>query len=774
MIKRNPFRLLLNGRLKKNRLLVKLTAGILMPATIIILIIAVFFSIIYSNESMQDIKSTSYLTLSNTSYSLNSAFESSKQTAYQIYRNVVPLYYLNPTNEEKSRAIAYIKNVTISCPQLYSVYIMVDNKIVLDFGGSPLFEESSSDISELIKNAKNLRLNPRQIKNNNGMISLITTIYGKDPANDDAGDYVILNYKSDILMPQVNEEFLNPGQNLIISDIEGNILAHNDMGMFSRNISSEEYFKQVVDSGKDHGSINLTINNRYSVVNYLFTNNRNNLILFISDHSSFFSKIIKTRNTIIYFCLTLMILLMLVSLLVSYKIFTPINNVYSNIRNLLGNDAADRSVHNEEKYITGLISSFVERLNNLEEDNTRTFNSMKNAFLNNVLSSPTRIQQTDFEEGMKKYRLSLLTNSRYFMAIFRIDNYTSFLENNSKEAVSFQLSTIGSVVLEALGEYFECGSFSPSPDHIAVLAGVPASKEQFVPTAYTPVYKTIQDTILQLLSMTITIGLSEPLQDNNIKEFRIAYHQAYSATCYRLSLGKGLILRMKDIELRDDKNDRTSSIVDAIIGSVKAGSQEQFKADLHHLFSVIRVYNYEKFISILFYLAESIIKIPDNLPCSFAGTQDRDFEQIYTKIKSFEDFSEIEEWLLDISSETHSLLSELKSMKASDLFEAAVKYIHESYPMSSLSAAMMSDKLGITPQYFSKIFRQFTGMSFPDYISNLRLEKARELILSNPLMNLSAVCEKTGYNSASYFTKSFTKKYGLPPSKYALSFKEMG
>ena len=107
------------------------------------------------------------------------------------------------------------------------------------------------------------------------------------------------------------------------------------------------------------------------------------------------------------------------------------------------------------------------------------------------------------------------------------------------------------------------------------------------------------------------------------------------------------------------------------------------------------------------------------------------------------------------------------------MFNAAVKYLNECYCDSYLSAAMMANKLGITPQYFSKIFKQFTGMNYPDYINNLRLEKAKELLMSKPLISVTSLCEKVGYNSTSYFTKSFTKKFGIPPSKYSLTIKDL-
>ena len=47
-------------------------------------------------------------------------------------------------------------------------------------------------------------------------------------------------------------------------------------------------------------------------------------------------------------------------------------------------------------------------------------------------------------------------------------------------------------------------------------------------------------------------------------------------------------------------------------------------------------------------------------------------------------------------------------------------------------------------------------------------EKAKEILISNPTININELCERIGYNSQSYFATSFSKKFGVPPSKYVL------
>lgn len=65
------------------------------------------------------------------------------------------------------------------------------------------------------------------------------------------------------------------------------------------------------------------------------------------------------------------------------------------------------------------------------------------------------------------------------------------------------------------------------------------------------------------------------------------------------------------------------------------------------------------------------------------------------------------------------------------------------------------------------------GCNFPDCVNNIRLEKAKELILSDQELTIAEVSEKVGYNNKPYFTSLFTKKYGISPTKYKQSHRSI-
>lgn len=96
--------------------------------------------------------------------------------------------------------------------------------------------------------------------------------------------------------------------------------------------------------------------------------------------------------------------------------------------------------------------------------------------------------------------------------------------------------------------------------------------------------------------------------------------------------------------------------------------------------------------------------------------------------------------------------------------QKAKKYIEENYN-SDVSLQSAASYLGFHPNYFSTLFKNRTGSTFSQYIQNLRIEKACELIHSTNL-NLYEIGEQVGYSDNANFCRAFKKVKGVSPSKY--------
>ena len=94
---------------------------------------------------------------------------------------------------------------------------------------------------------------------------------------------------------------------------------------------------------------------------------------------------------------------------------------------------------------------------------------------------------------------------------------------------------------------------------------------------------------------------------------------------------------------------------------------------------------------------------------------------------------------------------------------SAISYM-EYYYGSGISASDVSNYLGIERTYFYRIFKAETGTSPTEYLTKLRIEKAKQLISSGD--SFAQIASAVGISDIYYFSKLFTKEVGITPSSY--------
>ncbi|MBO4507163.1 MAG: helix-turn-helix transcriptional regulator [Spirochaetaceae bacterium] len=96
-------------------------------------------------------------------------------------------------------------------------------------------------------------------------------------------------------------------------------------------------------------------------------------------------------------------------------------------------------------------------------------------------------------------------------------------------------------------------------------------------------------------------------------------------------------------------------------------------------------------------------------------------------------------------------------------------YIKNNLTVDDLSQSAMAEKAGISKDYFSRIFKHFTGMNYSKWLNMIRLEKATELLAQNE-MSLTQVAMFSGFHSIPSFNRVFHDEKGMAPGEYRTLF----
>ena len=98
------------------------------------------------------------------------------------------------------------------------------------------------------------------------------------------------------------------------------------------------------------------------------------------------------------------------------------------------------------------------------------------------------------------------------------------------------------------------------------------------------------------------------------------------------------------------------------------------------------------------------------------------------------------------------------------------RYLQE-HLAEEISLSILAEEFHLSAQYISQLFKSEIGVGFLAYLTNIRMEQAKKLLLSTPL-SIAEVSERSGYGDYRVFTKVFKKSEGITPSQYRRDFLE--
>jgi YesN/AraC family two-component response regulator len=269
----------------------------------------------------------------------------------------------------------------------------------------------------------------------------------------------------------------------------------------------------------------------------------------------------------------------------------------------------------------------------------------------------------------------------------------------------------------------------------------------------------------------VTVGVSEIFQDAlaTPKYFRQSYETAY----YRFMKGHNCVIPYQD--LRDLKQSAAHlskplhEIEDQLVKALKQGSKENTIRAIHDEMNELRKGDSTiSFVqSVCLRLFDAVMKGVDEISLNL----DMEWEQEKAVLRAFE-FETLEDFERTFVRFCGRLADEIVLKKESKNFELRdklVEYVNSSFSDGSLSLSKIADHFTLSPSYLSRYFKNQIGTGISEYVDEIRMERAKELLQSN-IWTVKEVTEQVGYSDQTYFIRKFKKKEGITPQQYKLLY----
>jgi two-component system response regulator YesN len=113
----------------------------------------------------------------------------------------------------------------------------------------------------------------------------------------------------------------------------------------------------------------------------------------------------------------------------------------------------------------------------------------------------------------------------------------------------------------------------------------------------------------------------------------------------------------------------------------------------------------------------------------------------------------------------------MESVDLANPIESVLRYIHNNYHLP-LTLNEVASMVYLSKSHFSRLFKNVTGMTFVEYLTQVRIQKSKYLLKTSSLP-IDVIAHKTGFSNASYFATIFKRLEGKTPKEYRELFQKL-
>ncbi|MBC8061226.1 MAG: response regulator [Clostridiaceae bacterium] len=260
------------------------------------------------------------------------------------------------------------------------------------------------------------------------------------------------------------------------------------------------------------------------------------------------------------------------------------------------------------------------------------------------------------------------------------------------------------------------------------------------------------------LNFNIGIGSCKKLE--NISS---SYEEALRALHYPRDKG---IVHIKDIisemyNLTEYPKDQENRLKEMIILADKDSAFDAFKK----IYTWINE-NYKDSFEIGKWRLIELMIIIDKMAFDFGGKEDN--KSYLFNMNNIQDYSLLENYCRERIINIIGSIKELHNKKVNKIIINAKRFINENFN-KEITLEEVSKEVSVSPHYFSRLFKEETSVNFIEYLTRIRIDKAKEFMKSSNL-NIKEICFEIGYTDPNYFSYIFKKNEKITPSEYIKNF----
>jgi two-component system response regulator YesN len=356
----------------------------------------------------------------------------------------------------------------------------------------------------------------------------------------------------------------------------------------------------------------------------------------------------------------------------------------------------------------------------------------------------------------------VLQSDYYKVCAIEID--FDYINEDRKESnlISFAVQNISQEILDN----YKCGlSFRDNNTRIYLLLNT--NKPKNFEKDCIDIIMEIKNKVQKYMKVLISVGIGEFV--SRLEDLKVSFEQAVYLLRFRYTLGKGIILNYNTVKSKLNTPIIIEDEINKILLAIKSNNLQSFDENFEGLFQKFKEAYIEKNY-VLFYLQHIIRGILESF--IEINAEDINSKMINKYLDNMSNSLSCEEAIAttkEFTNDSMKIFNYLGQSSSEKYVSFANVYMRENYADSNMNLNSICNYLNISVSHFSKIFKEVTGFTFLEVLTQIRMEKAKEL-LEETNLKIYEIAERVGFSDPHYFCISFKKIIGMTPKTYAKEY----
>lgn len=281
----------------------------------------------------------------------------------------------------------------------------------------------------------------------------------------------------------------------------------------------------------------------------------------------------------------------------------------------------------------------------------------------------------------------------------------------------------------------------------------------------------IRDQVRDHLKLDMTIGVGGGV--SSLNEAPVSFRQALEALDWAYFHGPGHVIPYHTAPAVSPTQSRIEELQTVLLEQLMGGAahykDETLPDSLAQLWAVIKQAASGNKHTAIAMVYDTLMKLRQELQAIGIALEplNEEFRLLLGRISDFSTLQEVEAYVGKLIAQLQQLVVSRLGSKELLQIKQAKEYIEANYAQN-ITLDSISGLIYMNPSYFSTFFKKHTNQNYKQYLTEVRMKHARQMLLHTDLM-VYEIAEKVGYNSARLFSDMFRKHFGQIPQQFRQS-----